>query len=449
MDTKTASRRSFLAHAAAAPAVAAAPAASRVLGANDRINIGMIGTGSKGRSHLRRLMARAGDQDDVRVTAISDIYRKRREEALDLAQLGGARGYVDYRDVLAQPDIDAVWISTPDHWHATMALDALAAGKDVYLEKPMTYTIEEARRIAETVESTGRILQVGSQHVSDRRYHEARKVVDEGWIGPVVWAQNTYCRNSLYGEWNYTVDPEGTPENIDWERFLGSAPARPFSPERFFRWRKYWDYSGGIATDLFYHRLAPLMLMMGKKFPTRVSGHGGIYVHREREVPDTYATVIEYGSHYVNLSASMASAAGNVGMPTVVYGHEGAITFLQNAIEVRPEYQFASKFRESTGQDVLRVEVEQADVSNAHIGNFLDCMRDRSKPAFDAQFGYQAMTAIRLGVDSYRSGRMMAFDPHGQRVLPFAGPRPGYEGSGKNFEEPPRRPPRNRRTTSG
>lgn len=448
MDTKSASRRSFLAHAAAAPAIAAAPAASRVLGANDRINIGVIGTGSKGRFHIRRLVARASERDDVRVTAISEIYRKRREEALQLTQLGGERGYVDYRELLAQPDIDAVWIATPDHWHATMALDALAAGKDVYLEKPMTYTIDEARRIAEVVESSGRVLQVGSQHVSDVRYHEARKVIDEGWIGPVLWAQNTYCRNSLYGEWNYTVDPEGTPENIDWDRFLGTAPARPFSAERFFRWRKYWDYSGGIATDLFYHRLAPLMLMMGKQFPTRVSGHGGIYVHREREVPDTYATVVEYGGHFVNLSASMASSAGNSGMPTTVYGHEGAITFLPNAIEVRPEYQFAAKFREATGSEILRIEVKQADVSADHIADFLDCMRDRSQPAFDAHFGYQAMTAIRLGVDSFRSGRMMAFDPHGQRVLPFAEPRIGYEGSGKNFEEPPRRPPRNQRQSS-
>ena len=448
MDTKAASRRSFLVHAAAAPAVAAAPDASRVLGANDRINIGVIGTGSKGRFHLRRLMARADEQDDIRVTAISDIYRKRREEALQLAHLGGERGFVDYRELLAQPEIDAVWIATPDHWHATMTLDALAAGKDVYLEKPMTYSIEEARRISEVVDTTGRVLQVGSQHVSDLRYHEARKVIAEGWIGPVLWAQNTYCRNSLYGEWNYTVDPEGTRENIDWDRFLGTAPARPFSPERFFRWRKYWDYSGGIATDLFYHRLAPLMLMMGKDFPTRVSGHGGIYVHREREVPDTYATVIEYGGHYVNLSASMASSAGNSGMPTTVYGHEGAITFLPNAIEVKPEYQFAAKFREATGSDILRIEVNQADISTDHIANFLDCMRDRSKPVFDAHFGYQAMTAIRLGVDSYRSGRMMAFDPHGQRVLPFAEPRPSYEGSGKNFEEPPRRPPRNRGRTS-
>ncbi len=441
--SSVASRRGFLAHAAAVPAVAAAPAASRILGANDRINVGIIGVGSKGRFHLRQLVERAGTEDDVRVTAISEIYSKRRDEALEVAGLERKHAHADYREVLARPDIDAVWIATPDHWHATMALDALAAGKDVYLEKPMTYTIEEARRIAEVVERTGRVLQVGSQHLSDQRYHEARRVIDEGWIGPTLWAQGTYSRNSLYGEWNYTVDEEGTPENIDWDRFLGSAPARPFSAERFFRWRKYWDYSGGIATDLFYHRLAPLMLMMGKEFPTRVSGHGGIYVHREREVPDSYATLIEFGSHYVNLSGSMASSAANEGLPAMVYGHEGAISFLPGAIEVKPEYQFAAKFREATGHDVLRVEVDQNNVSADHISNFLDCMRDRSKPVFDAQFGYQVMTAIRLGVDSYRSGRMIAYDPHGERMLPFSGPRPGYEGSGKNFEEPSRRPPRN------
>ena len=440
MTATQASRRGFLANAAAAPALAAA--ASRTLGANDRINIGMIGVGGKGRGHLRLLLGRARDQGDVRIAAVSDIYRKRRDEALEFAGLEAKHGFVDYRELLQRTDIDAVWISTPDHWHATMALDALAAGKDVYLEKPMTYTIEEARRIADVVDRTGRVLQVGSQHVSDRRYHEALKVIERGWIGPVLWAQNTYCRNSLYGEWNYTIDAEGTPDNIDWNRFLGTAPARAFSAERFFRWRKYWDYSGGIATDLFYHRLAPLMLMMGKEFPRRVSGHGGIYVHREREVPDTYATVIEYGSHYVNLSASMASSAGNTAMPTTVYGHEGAISFQPGGISVKPEYQFASKFREATGEDVLHVEVAQENISADHVADFLDCMRSRAKPVFDAHFGYQVMAAIRLGVDSYRTGRMIAYDPHGQRVVPVPEPRPLYEGSGKNYEEPPRRPPR-------
>ena len=442
MVSTRASRRGFLANVAAVPTLAAAPAASRILGANDRINVGMIGVGSKGGGHLRMLLRRSHEEGDIRIAAISDIYRKRRDEALTLAKLKPKHSYVDYRELLARSDIDAVWIATPDHWHFTMALDALAAGKDVYLEKPMTYTIEEARRITEVVERTGRVLQVGSQHLSDRRYHEALKVIERGWIGPVLWAQDTYCRNSLYGEWNYTIDAEGTPDNIDWDRFIGTAPARSFSAERFFRWRKYWDYSGGIATDLFYHRLAPLMLMMGKEFPQRVSGHGGIYVHREREVPDTYATVIEYSSHYVNLSASMASSAGNTGMPTMVYGHEGAISFLPGAIQVMPEYQFASKFREATGEDVLHVEVEQRNVSADHIADFLSCMRSRAKPVFDARFGYQVMTAIRLGVDSYRSGRLIAYDPHGQRILPAPEPRRLYEGSGKNFEEPPRRPPR-------
>lgn len=442
MNSVRSSRRLFLAASASGSTLAAAPAASRVLGANDRINVGMIGVGSKGRGHLRLLLRRSQDAGDVRIAAISDVYRKRREEALSQTGLGAREGHVDYRELLARPDIDAVWIATPDHWHATMALDAVEAGKDVYLEKPMTYTIDEARRLAAAVESTGRVLQVGSQHVSDRRYHMAREVIGKGWIGPVVWAQNTYCRNSLYGEWNYAIDPEGSPESIDWDRFLGTAPARPFSAERFFRWRKYWDYSGGIATDLFYHRLAPLMLMMGTEFPRRVSGHGGIYVHREREVPDTYATVIEFGSHFVSMSASMASSAGNSGMPPMVYGHEGAISFLPGAIEVRPEFQFASKFRHATGQDSLVIEVDRQNVSADHVGNFLDCMRSRDEPVFDAHFGYQVMTGIRLGVDSYRTGRMIAYDPHGQRVVPAPQPRPEYEGTGKNFDEPPRRPPR-------
>ncbi len=446
MNSADSSRRVFLATAAATPAAAAAPAASRVIGANDRINIGMIGVGGKGRGHLRLLLGRSQEQGDIRIAAVSDIYRKRRDEALSQAGLPTAAGFVEYRELLERSDIDAVWICTPDHWHATMALDAIEAGKDVYLEKPMTYTIGEARRIAVAVERTGQVLQVGSQHLSDQRYHEARKVIQEGWIGPVLWAQNSYSRNSLYGEWNYTIDPEGTPANIDWERFLGTAPVRPFSAERFFRWRKYWDYSGGIATDLFYHRLAPLVLMMGKQFPTRVSGHGGIYVHREREVPDTYATLVEYPGHFMNLSASMASSAGNQGLPTMVYGHEGAISFLPGAIEVKPEYQFAAKFRAATGHDMLRIEVQQDNVSVDHVANFLDCMRTREQPVFDPHFGYQVMVAIRLGVDSYRSGRMIAFDPDSERVVPSPDDRPGYEGSGKNVDEPPRRPPQPRPT---
>ncbi|MBI1357681.1 MAG: gfo/Idh/MocA family oxidoreductase [Acidobacteria bacterium] len=441
-----ASRRDFLSRTAAGLAAASAAtqlraaAGAKVSGSNDRINIGMIGVGNKGRGHQRQLAARIQEQGDIQVVAISDIYSKRLTEAGERSKVESKSLYPDYRELLARPDIDAVWIATPDHWHAPMAIDAMRAGKDVYLEKPMTLTIDEAHKLASEVKATGRVLQVGSQHTSDLRYHRAREVIEKGWIGKVLWAQNTYSRNSVYGEWNYHIDDEGTPENIDWKAFLGSAPKRPFSRDRFFRWRKYWDYSGGIATDLFYHRLAPLVQMAGIDYPTRVSAHGGIYVHKDREVPDTYATTVEFQDWYATLSASMGNAAGTQHLPTVVYGHEATIRFVNGAVLVTPEYQFRKKFQEATGKsEELVIEVDQKDVSADHIANFLASVRSREQPVFNADFGCRVMTAIKMGVDSYREGKMLAWDASRQRVVQPKADRPGYEGDGQNHEEPPRK----------
>ncbi|MBI3665553.1 MAG: Gfo/Idh/MocA family oxidoreductase, partial [Acidobacteria bacterium] len=276
----------------------ARPAGSRVVGANDRINFGLIGVGAMGFGHVKQLVRRSKENGDVQVVAVSDIYTRRKKRAQEHAGLADKDVHHDFRDLVARSDVDAVLIATPDHWHARQALDALRARKDVYLQKPMTYTIEEAREVAAAVRQTGRVLQVGSQHSSDLRYHRAREVIEKGWIGSPLWAQGTFSRNSIYGEWNYTIDDDGNEETIDWKAFLGPAPRRPFSQDRYFRWRKYWDYSGGIATDLLYHKLAPLLVAVtgpgGAPFPTRVTAHGGIYVHKDREVPDSYATTVEY-----------------------------------------------------------------------------------------------------------------------------------------------------------
>ncbi|MCP5111115.1 MAG: Gfo/Idh/MocA family oxidoreductase, partial [bacterium] len=306
-------------------------------------------------------------------------------------------------------------ISTPDHWHARMTLDALTAGKDVYLEKPMSYTIDEAKAIAREVERSGRVLQVGSQHLSDLRYHRAREVIERGWIGTPLWAQASSSRNSVFGEWNYRIDDEGTPENIDWQAFLGPAPGRRFSAERYFRWRKYWDYSGGIATDLLYHRLGPMLLALGSQFPVRVSGHGGIYVHQDREVPDTYATTIEYRDFQVVFGSSMASSVFGRHMPAAIFGHEAALLFEGGGIRLLPEPRFAKKFRQTTGQSELFIEVPREDVKLKHHDNFLKSVRSRRQPVFDATHGYRVMTAIRLGVDSYRTGQTMFFDPESEK----------------------------------
>jgi predicted dehydrogenase len=439
------SRRDFLGTAAAGLAVgaaarpASAASANRVIGANDRINVGFIGVGGRGRGHVRRVYARSQEQADVHVVAVCDIYSKRKEAAREMAKLAPKELHHEYAEVLAREDVDAVYISSPDHWHGPMTLAALDAGKDVYLEKPMTYTLHEAQEVAKRVRVHKRVLQIGSQHLSDQRYHRAREVIQKGWIGQPLWTQNTYSRNSLHGEWNYTIDDEGTPENIDWNLFVGPAPDREFNADRYFRWRKYWDYSGGVATDLFYHRLAPLEFAIGMGFPTRVTANGGIYVHKDREVPDTYSTNIEYEDHYALMSASMASAAANQWMPPVIYGHEGTIQFVPGGIAILPEHQFRKKFEAAAGAPELLIPVERQSIDDDHTTNFLDCVRSRKDPVFDADMGYQVMTAIDLGVQSYRQNRVMAFDPRRELVLDEAPARAAYEGSGKNYEEPPRR----------
>jgi predicted dehydrogenase len=436
MDPTT--RREFLNRAplAATALASTARSASRVLGANDRIQVGHIGTGGMGTDHVRAFARQSEEKNDIQSIAICDIYTRRKETARKAANLAEKDVYHDYRELLARSGVDAVVIATPDHWHAQMTLDALAAGKDVYLQKPMTYTIEEARRVAEAARKHGRIVQVGSQGLSDPRFHRAKELIEGGEIGELLWAQGTSSRNSLLGEWNWRVEPEGTPETIDWKRWLGPAPKRPFSAERYFRWRKYWDYSGGIATDLYYHTLGPIVFMMGAEFPVSVSGSGGIFVQKDREVPDTYATTIEYPNFYVTLSGSMANEAGGRYLPLAIYGHKGTLTFDRNGVVLLPESPMPGTFDRRTEPrppaktyEVVRPEV---DGHRLHTDNFFACMRTRKSPNLDADLGYRIMTAIRLGVDSYRTRKTMLFDAASQKVVQNGPPRPAWEGDGLN-----------------
>ena len=426
-------RRDLIRRAAAAVGTAAAASAavrpsvtaksaSRVIGANDRIQIGCIGVGGRGGSHLRALVQRS---TEAAVISVCDVYQRRREKALEAAKLEAKNAYLDYRELLTRDDIDGVFIATPDHWHAQMAIDAMAAGKDVYLEKPMTMTVDEARDVAQAAGKWSRVLQVGSQYASDPRHHKAGEVIADGEIGELLWAQGTYSRNSLHGEWNYYVDEEGTPETIDWKRWLGPAPKRPFSPERYFRWRKYWDYSGGIATDLLYHKLTPLLIAMGPQFPTRVTASGGIYVQKDREAPDTYATVIEYPKFFVNMSSSMANAAAGKYFPEVIYGSKGTIVFEPDKLVVVPEAVH------SKGQP-KEYAVPESNHGMDHVTDFLSCMRSRKTPRLGPELGYQLMAAIGLGVDSYREGRVKFFDAGAQRITDRPDKRSSFEGDGKN-----------------
>ena len=397
---------------------------ARVLGANDRINIGMLGVGGRGSSVMREAIQVGNTTRPAQVVAVCDVYRKRMNgaKALSKAEFGS----LDYREVLARKDIDAVVIATPDHWHAPMAIEAMKAGKAVYLEKPMTHTVEEAKRVAEVQKATGKVLQVGSQTTSSDQWWKARKAIQDGMIGQLLMSQGSYHRNSIEGEWNWPIDKNAGPDAkgddfIDWKMWLGSAPKRAYDADRFFRFRKYWDYSGGIATDLFYHVVAPLNICWGEaQFPHKVMASGGVYVFKDgREVPDTFHLLAEFPKgHSLILSSSMANSTH---IPGLIRGHEGTIMMVPDGkfegrvsqITVTPEKIARKSFVEKFGKEEVALQTEQRE---NHMENFLRCVRSGEKPVLDAQTAYRAMVTIGMAVQSYREGRVLYFNESTQRV---------------------------------
>jgi predicted dehydrogenase len=439
-------RRQFLGRTALAGSLAATVhAKTRVLGANDRINVAFIGAGMQYYGLLSRFRARKEKRNDFHYAAVCDVWQPRLERGREA--VGAEKAYRDYRELIARPDIDGVVIATPDHWHYLMASQALAAGKDVYLEKPMTYTIEEAARIEDQVNRTGRVLQVGGTGPSTRLYWKVNDYIKAGKMGKVVWGLISYNRNTREGMWDYPIpgvggthwpDAEVSPgKNLDWNMWLGPARKRPYSHERYFRWRKYWDYSGGNSTDLLYHRLGAMNVMLGFDFPTRVTGAGGIYVQKNREVPDTFMTMVEYpGEYAVNMVSCMANQQS---APISIYGNWATLEITAPATTsdavarpgrprqvaiVRAEPQFRKEFQEANGGET-EVTIEP-EPSPDLVEDWLDCMRTRATPVYNALRGYQVMVAIKLGVDSYRLGRTMAFDPVTRRVLSRVPPRREY-----------------------
>ena len=341
----------------------AATAASygRILGANDVIGIGVIGLGNISRGHLQEFTERP----ETSITAVCDIYAPRLDAGVTQT---GAKGYHSYRDLLADARVDAVIICTPDHWHAPMAIDAMRAGKDVDVEKPMCMTIEEAQQMVRVAEETGRILAVDSEHMAHGVWEPARAAVAGGVLGKVLWSQTSRSRNTRQPPWNYPIDPDAGPENLDWEAFLGNAPKVPFSKERYFRWRRFWDYSGGIVTDLYYHHITPMIHMLGREFPTRAVSAGGHYYTSEEvmEVPDTFVLSLDFPGKYTVVCGG--SLNNSVELPIVIRGNEANIRFeggsqMQPArIVIEPEDPYRATFKEKVklaGLDAMGEWTEQ------------------------------------------------------------------------------------------
>lgn len=439
-------RREFLQGAGAAGAalgvsvstLAARPASKantgRVIGANDRINVGVIGAGGRGH-YVARYFAKIGEgEHNAQVTAVCDVWQRRVSMNKEHFKCDG---YLDYREIINRPDIDAVIIATPDHWHAKIALEAMDKGKDVYLEKPMCHTVDEARQLVQTVRETKRVLQVGSQTTSGDQWHQARRVISDGMLGTLILSQGSYHRNSVEGEWNWKIDPAAGPDSkgddyIDWKMWLGPAPKRSWDADRYFRFRKYWDYSGGVATDLFYHVVAPMNICWGEpQFPHKVMAGGGKYVFKDdREVPDTFHLIGEYGKgHSIVLSSSMANSQH---IPGLIRGHGATLTMVEHGrfegfaphITLKAEKtrdgkyivgELEDKFK---GETEIKIPVQETNTMDIHVANFLECMRTRQKPTLDVETGAKAQVLITMAVQSYREGRVLYFDEEKWKVIP-------------------------------
>ena len=274
-------------------------ASARAVPPSDTVRFGIIGTGTEGCDLLRASLAVPG----IECVAAADLYDSRHiaaQEALGGKAIETTR---DYRRILERKDIEAVFVATPDHWHRKAVLDAVAAGKDVYCEKPMTHTVEDGLAMIEAVQQQRRIFQVGSQRVSSILYAKAKEIWDSGKLGMVDTIEAAWDRNTDSGAWVYPIPPDASTETIDWNTWLDGAPQRPFDPKRFFRWRCYRDYGAGLAGDLFVHLLSGINVITGTDTPPeRALSTGGLYYYNDgREYPDLLWTMYDYPLHKVVL----------------------------------------------------------------------------------------------------------------------------------------------------
>lgn len=398
------------------------PKTGRLLKTDEIIGLGIIGVGGMGGGHLEELCAKEKAGAKIQLRAISDVYVRRQKYRKNWVKSNLQREidvYMDYKELLSREDIQGVVIATPDHWHAKIAMDAMDMGKDVYCQKPVTYTIEESVDVRDKVLETGRVFQCGAQRTSEDFWWLVRDFIKKGGIGKVLWAQADYSRNSVGGpddrggEWNWKIDKDASNDPasgdayIDWERWLGSSKKRPFSRARFFQFRKYWDYSGGVATDLLYHVLAPLTLALEAKAPERAVANGGIYIqHDDREVPDTFMMNLDYPDDYtICLTSSMANRQAN---PIIIRGHKATIRMTDDkGMHVTPENEFKEWFKKEFGVEDLIV---PARPRTEHMDKWLEAMRTRGDVHLDAETAYRAMAGIKMGVEAYRQEKVIYWD---------------------------------------
>jgi len=344
----------------------------------------------------------------VQPVAVCDVYGPRAADASK--RTGGTKVYRRHEDLLADPAVDIVCIATPDRHHAPQAIDAVRAGKDVYVEKPLTHwtQFELAARLADEAEKANRIVQVGTQYMADPAYGKVRDLLKAGAIGKPVQAQAGFFRRGDWGEVMPIPDESAKPgPDLDWERFLGEAPEVPFTVSRFFQWRLYWDYSGGPATDLLVHTYTPIFSMLGVDYPDRVCGMGGKWQYGGlREVPDTFNMVIDYpGGPSVVL---MNTLSNETGCESFIRGTEGLLRFEGSRIILQPHgAKEPSHVIESIGY---------GDTGKLWL-DLIECVKTRRRPLSPVDVGARVQAPLNMAILSYRESKVARFDREKRKIV--------------------------------
>ena len=398
------SRRSFIGRVASGLAgTIAVP--SGVLGAADRVRIGVIGAGERGVQLGREALACGNAQ----VTALADIYPRRLESVAGVSPTPAFR--CDYRALLEDREVDAVIVATPPHLHAEQVLASLDAGKHVYVERTMAFTVDQAKRVRAAVGRAPHLaVQVGHQWCSSGLFSGAERFLQSGGMGKITAIHAHMYRNSPRGkpQGRRPFYPDMTPEAINWERFLGPASPCSFDPDRYANWRLYWDYSGGSVFENMSQQLAFWYKALDLKIPVAVNMLGGVHLWQDgREVPDTMSVAMEHGEEIL---FSWDSGFGNshLGASEEVLGTDGTISRGQQ-IRYTPQKVNRPDGVESLSQDRTR--------PNAHMHDFLECVRTGKTPNCPVELGYRVSITCRMAVESYRQGRSVRWDPAREEIL--------------------------------
>ena len=393
------SRREFIRQAAIGAATLAAYPPSRVLGANDRVRVGMIGVGGRGQELLKQVLG----VPDAQLVAIADVYTRSRDEAKQMAP--GIQTFDDHRRLLDMKDIDGVIVASPLHIHSRHFLDTLAASKDLYSEKTMTWSIPEAEQCLAAAKKSDRVVQIGLQHESSGSLADARKWIKDGIVGKVTQVESWMSRNTPHGkgQWVRKVPADCTAQNVNWKAFLSGRPDREFDPFKSINWRLYWEFSGGNVTENMVHQIAWIMTALDLPEPSAAYMSGGVFSEKDgRQVPDTIVATLEYPADTVVTWQSTFSNS-HYGLGERLLGSDGTIEHISGATDM------------VTGKSAegIRYYPEKANRHDGaaltgetpnqnHMANWVDCVRTRKTPNASVEIGYRSAIAAHMVNTSYR-----------------------------------------------